>query len=201
MAPPAGFNSTMQLPKRQLNKIIVLVEFVIHSGLRTQSVYRNSYLTIATFIETSVCACVHTRWFFLPHRDNSLGTSFCKTSTLCNIKKAESTDRRAASASGEVFQSERSERNEKIVKKQIKCYKIQKCRGVILTPCPCEIFTTNFDIHCAISREIVKVKTKSLKFSEVTGGNTIDIDCENRNEESQIHRSSEKVYRNIIPHG
>lgn len=100
MAPPAGFNSTMQLPKRQLNKITVLVEFVIHGGLRTQSVYRNSYLTIATFIETSVCACVHTRWFFLPHRDSSLGTSFCKTSTLCNIKKAESTDRRAASASG-----------------------------------------------------------------------------------------------------
>lgn len=100
MAPPAGFNSTMQLPKRQLNKIIVLVEFVIRGGLRTQSVYRNSYLTIATFIETSVCACVHTRWFFLPHRDSSLSTSF----TLCNIKKAESTDcktsRRAASASG-----------------------------------------------------------------------------------------------------
>ena len=74
MAPPAGFNSTMQLPKRQLNKITVLVEFVIYGGLQTQSVYRNSYLTIATF--------------------------FCKTSTLCNIKKAESTDRRAASASG-----------------------------------------------------------------------------------------------------
>ena len=88
MAPPAGFNSTMQHSKRQLNKITVLVEFVIHGGLRTQSVYRNSYLTIATFIETSVCACVHTRWFFLPHRDNSLGTSFCKTSTLCNIKKS-----------------------------------------------------------------------------------------------------------------
>ena len=100
VAPPAGFNSIMQLPKRQLNKITVLVEFVIYGGLRTQSVYRNSYLTIATFIETSVCACVHTRWFFLPHRDNSLGTSFCKTSTLCNIKKTKSTDRRAASASG-----------------------------------------------------------------------------------------------------
>ena len=90
----------MQLPKRQLNKIIVLVEFVIHGGLRTQSVYRNSYLTIATFIETSVCACVHTRWFFLPHSHCAKGTSFCKTSTLCNIKKAESTDWRAASASG-----------------------------------------------------------------------------------------------------
>lgn len=73
-APPAGFNSTMQLPKRQLNKIIVLVEFVIHGGLRTQSVYRNSYLTIATFIETSVCACVHTRWFSLPP-DCAKGTS------------------------------------------------------------------------------------------------------------------------------
>lgn len=65
MAPPAGFNFTMQHSKRQLNKITVLVEFVIYGGLRTQSVYRNSYLTIATFIETSVCACVHTRWFFL----------------------------------------------------------------------------------------------------------------------------------------
>ena len=63
MAPPAGFNSTMQHSKRQLNKITVLVEFVIHGGLRTQSVYRNSYLTIATFIETSVCACVHTLVF------------------------------------------------------------------------------------------------------------------------------------------
>ena len=63
VAPLAGFNSTMQLPKRQLNKITVLVEFVIHGGLRTQSVYRNSYLTIATFIETSVCACVHTLVF------------------------------------------------------------------------------------------------------------------------------------------
>ena len=108
MAPPAGFNSTMQHSKRQLNKITVLVEFVIHGGLRTQSVYRNSYLTIATFIETSVCACVHTRWFFLPHSDCAKGTSFCKTSTICNIKKAESTDRRAASASGEIFQVNRS---------------------------------------------------------------------------------------------
>ncbi len=35
MAPPAGFHSTMQLPKRQLNKIIVLVEFVIYGSLRT----------------------------------------------------------------------------------------------------------------------------------------------------------------------
>lgn len=88
VAPPAGFNSTMQLPKRQLNKIIVLVEFVIRGGLRTQSVYRNSYLTIATFIETSVCVHRHTRWFFLPHSDCAKGTSFCKTSTLCNIKKS-----------------------------------------------------------------------------------------------------------------
>lgn len=100
MAPLAGFNSTMQHSKRQLNKIIVLVEFVIYGGLRTQSVYRNSYLTIATFIETTVCAHRHTRWFFLPHSNCAKGTSFCKTSTLCNIKKAESTDRRAASASG-----------------------------------------------------------------------------------------------------
>ena len=76
----------------------------------------------------------------------------------------------------------------------------RSCRGVILTPCPYEIFTTNFDIHCVISREIVKVKTKSYKFTEVTGGNTKDIDCENRNEESQILGSSEKVYRNILPH-
>lgn len=100
VAPPAGFNSTMQLPKRQLNKITVLVEFVIYGGLRTQSIYRNSYLTIATFIETTVCACVHTRWFFLTASGQLIGHLFCKTSTLCNIKKAESTDRRVASASG-----------------------------------------------------------------------------------------------------
>ena len=76
VAPPAGFNSTMQLLKRQLNKITVLVEFVIQGGLRTQSVYQNSYSTIATFIETTVCACVHTRWFFLPHSHCAKGTSF-----------------------------------------------------------------------------------------------------------------------------
>lgn len=98
MAPPAGFNSTMQLPKRQLNKIIVLVEFVIYGGLRTQSVYRNSYLTIATFIETTVCACVHTL-VFLTASGQLIGHLFFKTSTLCNIKKAESTDRRVASVS------------------------------------------------------------------------------------------------------
>ena len=108
MAPPAGFNFTMQLPKRQLNKIIVLVEFVIHGGLQTQSVYRNSYLTIATFIETTVCAHRHTRWFFLTASGQLIGHLFFKTSTLCNIKKAESTDRRAASASGEIFQVNRS---------------------------------------------------------------------------------------------
>ena len=76
VAPPAGFNSTMQLPKRQLNKITVLVEFVIYGGLRTQSVYRNSYLTIAAFIETSVCACVHTRWFFLTASGQLIGHLF-----------------------------------------------------------------------------------------------------------------------------
>ena len=102
VAPPAGFNSTMQLPKRQLNKITVLVEFVIHGGLRTPWVYRSSYALIVRFYRNHrVCLPVYTHaGFFLPHRDSSWGTSFCKTSTLCNIKKAESTDRRAASASG-----------------------------------------------------------------------------------------------------
>ena len=56
MAPPAGFNSTMQLLKRQLDKRIVLVE--------------------SDSIETTVCACVHTRWFFLPHSHCAKGTSF-----------------------------------------------------------------------------------------------------------------------------
>ena len=49
VAPPAGFNSTMQLPKRQLNKITVLVEFVIYGGLRTPWVYRSSYALIDRF--------------------------------------------------------------------------------------------------------------------------------------------------------
>ena len=49
VAPPAGFNSTMQLPERQLKKIIVLVEFVIHGGLRTPWVYRSSYSLMVRF--------------------------------------------------------------------------------------------------------------------------------------------------------
>lgn len=49
VAPPAGFNSTMQLPERQLKKIIVLVEFVIHGGLRTPWVYRSSYALMVRF--------------------------------------------------------------------------------------------------------------------------------------------------------
>lgn len=49
MAPPTGFNSTMQLPKRQLNKITVLVEFVIYGGLRTPWVYRSSYALMVRF--------------------------------------------------------------------------------------------------------------------------------------------------------
>ena len=90
MAPPAGFNSTMQHSKRQLNKITVLGEFVIHGGLRTQSVYRNSYLTIATFIETSVCACVHTRWFFLPRRSLT-GAPLFRSPLPCNTQDSKST--------------------------------------------------------------------------------------------------------------
>ena len=49
VAPPAGFNSTMQLPKRQLNKIVVLVEFVIYGGLRTPRIYRSSYALMDRF--------------------------------------------------------------------------------------------------------------------------------------------------------
>lgn len=64
MAPPAGFNSTMQLPKRQLNKIIVLVEFVIYGGLRTPWVYRSSYALMDRFYRNHrVCLCTHTLVF------------------------------------------------------------------------------------------------------------------------------------------
>ena len=49
VAPLAGFNSTMQLLKRQLSKIIVLVEFVIYGGLRTPWVYSSSYALIVRF--------------------------------------------------------------------------------------------------------------------------------------------------------
>lgn len=49
VAPPAGFNSTMQLLKRQLSKIIVLVEFVIYGSLRTPWVYRSSYALMVRF--------------------------------------------------------------------------------------------------------------------------------------------------------
>ena len=64
MAPPAGFNSTMQLLKRQLSKIIVLVEFVIYGGLRTPWVYRSSYALIVRFYRNQrVCLCTHTLVF------------------------------------------------------------------------------------------------------------------------------------------
>lgn len=64
MAPPAGFNSTMHLPKRQLNKRIVLVEFVIYGGLRTPWVYRSSYALIVRFYRNQrVCLCTHTLVF------------------------------------------------------------------------------------------------------------------------------------------
>lgn len=64
VAPPAGFNSTMQLPKRQLNKITVLVEFVIYGGLRTPWVYRSSYALIVRFYRNQrVCLCTHTLVF------------------------------------------------------------------------------------------------------------------------------------------
>lgn len=64
VAPPAGFNSTMQLPKRQLNKITVLVEFVIYGGLRTPWVYRSSYALMDRFYRNQrVCLCTHTLVF------------------------------------------------------------------------------------------------------------------------------------------
>ena len=67
VAPPAGFNSTMQLPKRQLSKIIVLVElveFVIYGGLRTPWVYRSSYALMVRFYRNQrVCLCTHTLVF------------------------------------------------------------------------------------------------------------------------------------------
>ena len=64
VAPLAGFNSTMQLLKRQLSKIIVLVEFVIYGGLRTPWVYRSSYALIVRFYRNHrVCLCTHTLVF------------------------------------------------------------------------------------------------------------------------------------------
>ena len=64
VAPPAGFNSTMQLLKRQLSKIIVLVEFVIYGGLRTPWVYRSSYALMVRFYRNHrVCLCTHTLVF------------------------------------------------------------------------------------------------------------------------------------------
>lgn len=64
VAPPAGFNFTMQLSMRQLNKITVLVEFVIYGGLRTPWVYRSSYALIVRFYRNQrVCLCTHTLVF------------------------------------------------------------------------------------------------------------------------------------------
>ena len=64
VAPPAGFNSSMQLPKRQLDKITVLVEFVIYGGLRTPWVYRSSYALMVRFYRNHrVCLCTHTLVF------------------------------------------------------------------------------------------------------------------------------------------
>lgn len=77
MAPPAGFNSTMQLLKRQLSKIIVLVEFVIYGGLRTPWVYRSSYALIVRFYRNQrVCLCTHTLVFLTALRLRAKGTSF-----------------------------------------------------------------------------------------------------------------------------
>lgn len=66
-APPAGFNSTMQLPKRQLNKIVVLVEFVIHGGLRTPWVYRSSYFVDGQILSKPACVPVYTHAGFSYH--------------------------------------------------------------------------------------------------------------------------------------
>lgn len=101
MAPPAGFNSTMQLPKRQLNKIIVLVEFVIYGGLRTPWVYRSSYALIVRFYRNHrVCLCTHTlvfltasglrkkHLFFLPLSELLVGSiGSIVNSTLANDSK------------------------------------------------------------------------------------------------------------------
>lgn len=101
MAPPAGFNSTMQLPKRQLSKIIVLVEFVIYGGLRTPWVYRSSYALIIRFYRKQcVCTQAHTlvfltalrlrerHLFFLPINELSVGSiGSIVNSTLANDSK------------------------------------------------------------------------------------------------------------------
>ena len=64
VTPPAGFNSTMQLLKRQLSKIIVLVEFVIYGGLRTLYFSFGSYALIVRFYRNQrVCLCTHTLVF------------------------------------------------------------------------------------------------------------------------------------------
>ena len=101
VAPPAGFNSTMQFLKRQLNKIAVLVEFVIYGGLRTPWVYRSGYALIVRFYRNQrVCLCTHTLVF-----SYRIGTAhgaplFARPLPSATSKKAESTDQRAASASG-----------------------------------------------------------------------------------------------------
>lgn len=101
MAPPAGFNSTMQLPKRQLSKIIVLVEFVIYGSLRTPWVYRSSYALMVRFYRNHrVCLCTHTlvfltaltlrkrHLFFLPLNELLVGSiGSIVNSTLANGSK------------------------------------------------------------------------------------------------------------------
>ena len=65
MAPPAGFNSTMQLPKRQLSKIIVLVEFVIYLWWPTNSVGLPQQLRIdSQILSKPPCVPVYTHGGF-----------------------------------------------------------------------------------------------------------------------------------------
>ena len=83
MAPPAGFNSTMQLPKRQLKKIIVLVEFVIYGGLRTLYFSFSSYsLIVRLYRNHRVCLCTHTPVFLTTSRPRKRHLFFLPLSKL-----------------------------------------------------------------------------------------------------------------------
>ena len=76
MAPPAGFNSTIQLPKHHLNKITVLV-----------------------YLNQRVCLCTHTLVFLTALRLHKRHL-FLQDLYPLQHQKTKSTDRRAASASG-----------------------------------------------------------------------------------------------------
>ena len=64
MAPPGWIQFYHAASQASTKKIIVLVEFVIHGGLRTPWVYRSSYALMVRFYRNQrVCLCTHTLVF------------------------------------------------------------------------------------------------------------------------------------------